>query len=119
MIDVSELVSDPDLGGQAFVIERSQGTGSFQLGGYKKVPITISGYGVIQPATPEDLKMVEPGDRVTGMIAIWSHTPIYHTGPNGVSDIIIWNCQKYRVMSVNPWGDGGFVHATCARISGE
>jgi hypothetical protein len=119
MITVTEVINSADMGAQAFTVLRTQGTGAFQLGGYRKTTFPIPMYGTLQPATPEDLKMIAEGDRVTGMISIWTSAQIYHTNPNGTSDVVIWNNEKYRVMSVNPWFQGGMWHSVCARLSGE
>lgn len=116
MINVSELVSDPDLGGQLFTVLRFQNAGSFQLGGYTEQPIAINLFGVIQPSEPKALDMTPEGDRARGSISVWCSQQIYTTSSAGTSDLIIWQGNKYRVMSSNPWNQGGFWVCACVRI---
>lgn len=124
MIDLSLIVNDPDFA-QPFVITRSQG-GSFTAGVWSDNTVMINGFGVIQPSTPEELDQVPEADRVKGMMSFHSSNPLYETrttGPTdpnaGISDIITWRGQQYRMIKVFPWEDFGYYNAIGARMSGE
>lgn len=121
MVDV---VNDPDFA-QAFDITRSQG-GSFVAGAWQNAVVSIPGYGVVQPSTPEELEQVPEGDRVKGMVTFHSSQVIYETNrvgignvDEGTSDTILWNNQTYRIVKVFPWQDFGYYKAMGARTSGQ
>ena len=124
MINLSEVVNDEDFA-QSFEIQRSEG-GSWKAGVWVNNIVCVSGYGVIQPATPEELDQVPEGDRVKGSLSFHSELPLYEThteSPNdkfaGISDIISHRGQKYRLVKVWPWEDFGYYKAIGVRISGQ
>ena len=119
MLNVSELLSDPD-SAQAFTIQRS--TGSFQLGGWQNATTSVPAVGVITPASEWDLRQVAEGDRVTGAMTFHTATPLYqtHGGANaGLSDILVWRGDEYRIAQLLPFGDYGLYKAVAVRVSGE
>ena len=119
-ISLTRVVNSPAFA-QAYTVNRSSGT--FQQGGYVSVTNAIPFWGIIQPATEEDLEQVPEGDRSTGMMGFISEQPMYKTraqgGASGLGDTITWNAQEYRVVAVVPWKDFGFNKAIAARLSGE
>ena len=124
MISLIDIVNDSDFA-QPFVIMRSQG-GSFVAGVWTDNTISVNSFGVIQPSTPEELDQVPEADRVKGMVSFHSSSPIYEThttGTNdsttGISDIITWRGQQYRMVKVFPWEDFGYYNAIGARMSGQ
>ena len=80
-------------------------------------------WGIIQPATEEDLLQVPEGDRSTGMMGFIAEREMFKTNVegsvSGLGDTITWNDQQYRVVVVVPWRDFGFWKAIGARLSGE
>jgi hypothetical protein len=137
--DLSEVVSDPDLGDD-FLILRS--SGSFGAGGWIQGPIEeIPAFGVIQPAEDEALAMVPEGDRVTGSLQVFTAQPIYETlaerrerRPNdpdwtsdnrgapaqaALSDKIRWHGHLYRILAVQKWRDYGYFGAILVRLTGD
>jgi hypothetical protein len=124
MINLAEVVNDADFA-QEFEITRSHG-GSWIAGKWVNETIGVPGYGVIQPATPEELEQVPEGDRVKGSLSFHSEAPLFEThtyGPNdkfaGTSDVICHRGQKYRLVKVWQWEDFGYYKAIGARISGQ
>lgn len=124
LVSVIELMSDPDFC-QSFIIERSAG-GSWQAGKWVNNITEVPSYGAMQPASPRDKDMVPEGDRITGLVAVWSSSPIFTTGTTGVddaaahiSDIIIWHGQRYTVLGVKPWFDDGYWRAVATRMAGQ
>ena len=118
MLNVSELLSDPDFA-QPFQIQRS--TGSFQLGGFAQTTTTLAAVGVILPASEREIQMAPEGDRVTGMISIRTATPLLLThadGRAGLSDVILWRGESYRLLKLWPYQDFGLSYALGARVSG-
>lgn len=120
MIDVSELIDDSDFA-QNFVIYRSQG--SFIDGVWtEETPTQIPLTGIIQPASPKELKMLPEGDRITGAIVIYSKIPIFltRTGEEqGTSDKVYWKGDYYKLLNVSDWSDSGFYTGIAERITGS
>jgi hypothetical protein len=117
---IAQVVNDPAFA-QSFTITRSKG-GQFKLGRWINATQTVASWGSIQPPSPEELEMVPEGDRVTGMIVIHSSQPIYETNvnlTNGISDLVTWHDNQYRVMKVLPWQDYGYWKALAVRMSGQ
>jgi hypothetical protein len=118
--DIGGVVDDPAFA-QTFTIVRSQG-GVWKLGKWANSITEVGYWGSIQPPNPEELEQVPEGDRVSGVIAVHSTQPIYETNvelTNGISDIVIWHKQKYRVVKVFPWQDYGYWKALAVRMSGQ
>ena len=116
-ISVQEVVNDPDIA-QNFTIERS--VGSFLFGVWKSATTNIPGFGTITNPTTRELEMMPEGDKIGGVIIVHSSSPIYGTratgGVGGSSDIIIWNGNKYRVLSVEQYLDYKFYRCVCTRM---
>jgi hypothetical protein len=119
-ISLTRVANSPAFA-QAFTVNRS--SGNFQQGGYVSVTTAIPFWGIIQPATEEDLAQLPEGDRSTGMMGFISEQPMYKTraqgSASGLGDTITWNGQEYRIVAVVPWRDFGFSKAIAARLSGE
>lgn len=121
MIDVSEVVLDPNLAAQTFTIKRT--TGKWVKGVWTTlVETTLTGYGSITVATPNDLKMIPEGDVVNGAEVFHSQDPIYttradETGAGAFSDKLIWRGELYRVLQVGPYEDFGYYRAVAVRMA--
>lgn len=122
--DLSEVVDDGVLS-EEYQIERS--TGAFGLGGWKTTSTIVPGYGVVSVASEEDLLMVPEGDRVTGATVFHSYLRIFETQLDGlltgdlnqrVSDIMIWNFTKWRVLKVWPYPNRRYWKAIAVRLAG-
>lgn len=118
LLNLSRVVNSPYFA-QAFTVMRS--TGSFVQGGYASSACPIAFYGIIQPATDEDLRQVEEGDRTTGMMSFIAEGQMYKTRaasdrtPSGLSDRILWNGFEYKIVTTAPWKDFGFWKAVGSR----
>lgn len=78
MIDVSEVVTDPDFTApQPFTIKRS--TGQFVLGGFESVTTDIPQLGPVQQASDKEIQMLPEADRVGSIRSFWCTIPIYTT----------------------------------------
>lgn len=114
---MGDQVADPDLGAQPYTVQRST-QGAFVLGGYSDTKVCIPNFGIIQQSTPKDIQMVPEGDRVSGMISFWSQAKIYQSNAKGVSDIIFWHCDNYRIIFVADRSDFGYYKAIGVRMTG-
>lgn len=111
MIDVSELVSDPDFA-QDFSMIRESVTlveGEAQVTPAAAVPM----FGVIQPASAEDFTEFNvEGQREGAWIAIWCAAEIrMGNGKNQLGDIIVWRGSNYRVAKAKHWETQGYYKA--------
>ncbi len=156
MINVKELITDPDFA-QNFTIERhSQGT--FVDGLYSSMVTTINVYGIVQPYQPKTVEYTPNGDQITGDIKIWLTTEIYTTRDvpmptptptptptiepsdlvgllsdeptpspsptpeprnSGISDIIVYKDERYKVTYVKDWKFHGYFSAVAKRMSAK
>jgi hypothetical protein len=119
MIDVSDVVNDPDFA-TAFTIQRS--AGSFVDGVWNPgTPTNVAMWGSIQPASDKEVSALPEGDQISAAIKVYSTQPIYTTAANpaGVSDIVVWNNEQYRVLKLLPWQGNGYYRAIAARMAGN
>lgn len=117
---IAEVVNDPDFA-QSFTITRSEG-GVWVQGKWRNATITVGAWGSIQPPNPEELEQVAEADRVSGVIAVHTTQPIYEThvdATTGISDLVTWHDQTYRIIKVYPWQDYGYYKALAVRMSGQ
>ena len=122
MINVSEMMSDPDFAVKYKVI-RSKGKWDFGEFKMHKEKI-LNFYGPVQLASTEDLEQLPEGDRVKGTMKFFCKAPnevhISHEVEEeyeGVSDVILYKNIKYRIVQVSSWGNNGFFRAFGVRIS--
>ena len=117
MIDVSQLMTDPDFV-KPLVLKRFAGSfgveGEYTQGAPQ--PLRIS--GSVQHPSPSDRARFEAeGERNTAIIKIYSGARLYDTDGEGrQSDVITWSCDDYRVFECRPWGDNGYWLAFAQRI---
>lgn len=118
-IDLSEVVNDPELA-ESFTILRSSGT--FAEGGWQEATRqTIQTFGVVSPASSDDVNQLPEGDRISGNTTFYTSTPMYvtHTDPQpGTSDIIVWQGENYRLAMVWNYSTRGYYKAVGVRMSG-
>jgi hypothetical protein len=118
MIDVSEILNDPDLC-EPFTALRST-DGTWQAGVFVQTPIEVALYGPVQVADANTLQQVPEADRAVGARVFWSVSPIYetHAGDTpGTSDLLIHCGTKYKVTKV--WNWPGYCKAYAVRTKGS
>lgn len=117
MIDVSELVADPDFA-QTFSIERF--TGSFANEGEytEAAPTVLSRTGAIQPgSSPDMLEFLPEGERGKATIRFWSWAEIRMGDGLARSDNILWRGRWYRVAYCKPWQLNGYYHGIAVEFA--
>lgn len=115
--DVSMLTIDESLGAQSFTIIRIGG--EWREGKFIESEERISAFGNIQPATEQQINQVPEGDRTSGMLSLWTITPLRMTNqkePYQKSDVIEWEGNRYKIASMMPWNQFGFNIATLAKV---
>lgn len=109
MIDVSELMTDPDFA-KTFTVKRptvviaADGTASTTY------VTTDNVVGIVQPAAPEDIQDLPEGSRSNGVVSVWSATEIKGSASAGSeeSDVLVVDGRSYRVVKSEPRGDNGY-----------
>ncbi len=115
LLDVSDIVTDPDFADTFDVIRTTVGVGS---GGRNEVTATQTFPGVVGTVTQNAgvaLQRLAEGERTTSIISVL--TPFRLTdgaGPLG-ADQVVWSGRTYTVMNVSDWSrfGAGFVRALC------
>lgn len=120
-INVSEIINDPDFA-KKFQIERHE-QGTFMDGLYTSLKRVIDVYGIVQPYNPKTVEYGANGDVITGDIKIWLLQEIFTTRDNdedsGISDIIIYKDERYKITNVKDWEYHGYWSAVAKRISAK
>jgi hypothetical protein len=120
MIDMSSIVLSPEWV-QAVEVERSLGEwvkGRFE----KKVIENLALLGSVTNAKPEDLELLSEADRMTEARTFHTTEPIYLTrdkdGEAGISDIVTWRDERYRIRIQSNNADYGFYRSVGVRERG-
>ena len=119
MIDVRELMIDPDFASNYIVVRT---TGKWDKGRFVPgTPQELRFYGPVQPANDKDMQQVPEGDRTRNIMKFMCKPPkaIYVSevrppetaGEVTVSDQIKYNGYVYKIISVKNWDPNGFVRA--------
>lgn len=120
MINLSRVIHSAMLA-QGFEVERRGG--HWENGTYTaEEPAVIPLHGIITQARARDLEAIPEADRQSGAIRVLTTERLYVTGEvseNGFSDVVIWNEERYRVISVTLNTDWGYCRSICARMRGS
>lgn len=119
MIDVSEMLNDPDLC-ESFTITRT--TGTFQIGGWvKNIPQQIQAYGAVRNTSGKELDMIPEADRVKNTLTFRSVTPMFETSEaNGmISDVLAFHGEQYRILAVKDYSSQGYYLAIATIMGGS
>jgi|ERR1044072_223615 hypothetical protein len=123
MIDVSELINDPDFcQPMGILITRKALTWE----NYRTVETSsyFKATGIIQRATAKDTIQTDSGDRITADIAIWTYEQLQvaksaGSGATGFNaDELTWRGEVYKVQSANDWKENGYYKSLAVRKKG-
>jgi len=116
MIDVSEIIDDPDFAVNYKVI-RSKGMwieNRFKIAKQK----ILNFYGPVQLASPKDLGQLPEGGRIVGTMKFFCKAlnELYVTHEEdeyyeGISDIVLYKRKKYKIVQISEWSANGFCRA--------
>jgi len=119
MIDVSELIVDPDFAQEYTVYRKS---GDWFEGVFTETEAVINFYGPIIVANTKDVNMLPEGDRIAGLMMFYTtaDNPFLITrntnGSLGTSDQPVWRGERYKIMQVSPFDDFGYIKAIGTRM---
>ncbi|MCL2084423.1 MAG: hypothetical protein FWH06_04090 [Oscillospiraceae bacterium] len=113
MIDVSDLMDDPDFSCDYTVIRT---TGKWVKGRFvlSPVPQRLKYYGPVQPATVKEIEQLSTGDQPIAVMKFMCKMPRRlfltrdlsqaETGDDGaISDMILFRGNSYSIIQVMPW----------------
>jgi hypothetical protein len=102
------------LGAQKFSVVRT--VLDYSTGNEVPVETTILMAGIIYPSREKEILMQAVGDRLLGAIKVITQTQLIVTGTttdsdgneiNSISDKVIWNNLRFKIMSSFPFSDYG------------
>lgn len=123
MINVSELITDPDFSQTITVIRRKTAVENYRNTVEESqftVPAVIS---VNQDATTQNR---EGYTQVSEKIDVFVNGYLYYTGDNGsntpvgsgyLSDVVLFEGNRYEVIAFSNYVQYGYGRATCVRLS--
>jgi hypothetical protein len=119
MIEILEGVTNADIAG-AWSILRS--TGTFAAGGWEaNPPTTIQAYGPVRNATNREMEILDIADRITQVLTFRSYVQLNPTSEDlsQTSDVLLYNGEKYRIISTRIYADQGYWLAFASRMQGS
>jgi hypothetical protein len=116
-LDVSDLLSDPDIAGEAIDVTRTARTTS-NTGRSVDTPTTFTTYGNVQPASARSVQTLPEEMRETAAISVTVPVKLVGLKTSTSPDIITWDGNRYRVVSVMMYGNygAGYWAATCTML---
>lgn len=114
LLDVSEILTDPDFIDTTLVCERSAQT--VNGNGMAINAITYIPFAAVVTADQGDLlTRIETGQRIQGNITLHTRFSLRDGASGYIADVVQWRGKRYTVSSVFDylnWGQG-FVQANC------
>jgi len=98
LIDVSELLTDPDFTNTVTLIRRASTVNTHGENVMTETQSTIT--AVVQGANTESLERVPEGARLSDLIDVYYKGQLTAESPSGYADIIVWGGKRYQVFEV-------------------
>jgi hypothetical protein len=115
MIDVSELMDDPDFLEQTpvFVISRTEIVNEFGEANFEETKTPIS--AIIQAGAGDMLESLPDAAKLSEAIRVWTRHPLEVQNSGGYSDIVVWREKRWVVAARKPWSNwgAGYTQAVC------
>lgn len=113
LLDVDELMTDPDLVDEVTQIKRVSRADNF--GQNVITEVCIQTVGSIQPASGAVLQRLPDFLRNSSVKSFWLKGIITATSPGKYTDILVSNGQRYQVQHIFDWSNWGegFTEGVC------
>lgn len=109
MIDISELIGDPDF---SIVMTITRVAGSRDAdGNYTTVTTTVPNVAaVVQPASPDDTQALPEGYRNSRAVLVHTLVPLQGADSNSIDsgDRFTYDGKTWLVVSCEDWSDQGY-----------
>lgn len=111
MIDVAELMTDPDFTETVQLLRPTISTANEGIMSRTyAVPVNI--IASVQPVQPDEAQSLPEGTRLGNLKAFYTATLVRCNDASSVdSDVIVHGGKNYRVIAVEPWGSFGYYKA--------
>jgi len=121
--DIPSLLHDPDFN-EPYTVMRS--SGRYVQGHYQPNQQAIKMTGTVQPIGAEALQKLPEGEREQVSLIFKCTQPLYVSqgmpnadGTQNISDEIIWNGSRYKIVRVDDWSSYGFMSAYGQKLGDE
>ena len=112
MINLSGVVSNSPFAAPYTVLRRR---GEWIKGRWEfSEPEILRYHGAVQPTSARELEQLPEGDRQRGTMTFFCTPPrkLYVSGDsNAISDEILFEGRKYKIISVKDWSRYGYIQA--------
>lgn len=98
LIDVSELLTDPDFTNTVTLIRRASSVNSYGENVLTETSSSIT--AVVQGANTETLERVPEGARLSDLIDVYYKGVLHAESPSGYADVIVFGGKRYQVFQV-------------------
>lgn len=117
MLDVSDLMSDPDFCEELTIYRRT----AARVNGRKSVTeamVTPKPFGSMQPGANPDILRTMDYQTNEGVITVYTNYPLREQTTAGPPDILVFRGSRFEVDKVNDWGawGAGWVQAICTSV---
>lgn len=113
LIDVTDLLTDPDFVDPVCIINRTPTINSF--GENVLVEASNQTVGSVQPASGKTISRLPEALRVANVSEFWVKGQIIADGTYTYPDILVFQGRRYQVQTVQDWGNwgAGYAEGTC------
>lgn len=113
LIDVSELLVDPDFVDVAYLIQRTPTVSSFGENSLSEE--SSKTVASVQPASGKVIQRLPEALRVANLKSFWIKGTIVADGSSAYPDIISFQGKRYQVQTVFDWTNwgAGWAEGTC------
>ena len=98
LIDVSELLTDPDFTNTVTLIRRASTVNTYGENVMTETQSTIT--AVVQGDNTETLDKLPEGARLSDVITVYYRGTLTAERPGGYADIIVWQGKRFQVKEV-------------------
>lgn len=116
MINIGELIYDPDFCTEFKIIRKNVGT--WTCGRQTEQTKILNVIGIVTSVSSKDLEMMPEGDRVHGIKTFYTDKQLRITGNESTSDICEYQGKQYRLLQVFDYNNNGFYKAIGTLIGG-
>lgn len=105
LIDVTELLSDPDFIDPVSIVSRTPIINNFGENTLNET--SIQTVGSVQPASGKALQRLPQDLQISDMSSFWVKAEIAVNEPGKYTDVLVFKSRRYQVVTVFQWSNWG------------